>query len=263
MVNFKVAIPSHNRAEALRDYTLSTILKKNIDPSCINIFVANQQDYDDYKRIIPSDMYNEIIITAKGKNNAMNHIRRFYKKGERLLNLDDDISDIHYGYNGYNIPLTDLNSYSNYIFKIMKKYKMGMCGILRHSKPSLKKNTLTINTYELDGNLYWTINNSSKKLDVYLPYCIDAEFCLKNSEYYGNVMRNNEISITNKSVDTDAGLIRLAYNGEKVNARIKLLKEFPKLIELNYTSKDDTYPYALKFKLINSTITIPTVVKKW
>ena len=261
MVKFKVAIPSYNRYEELDKLTLETLISKNIDPSCIDIFVANDEEYDKYKKYIPKDKYNEIIITAKGKNNAINHIRRFYKKGQRLINIDDDIQEIYYGYNTYNIPLSNLEDYSNYIFKMMKKYECALCGILRTNSPYHKKNTLTINTYSLCGGLYWTFNNPTRKLDLFLNCCEDTEFSLKNAEYYGKMMLSNEISIIDAS--RDGKLTRLADDEKMAKARVKLAKRFPNLIKYQNRKVYKNYIYPIHYKRINKTIEIPTVVKKW
>ena len=263
MVNFKVAIPSYNRAGPLVDYTLSTILSKNIDPSCIDIFVANEDEYHTYKKTIPADMYNEIIITEKGKMNAINHIRRFYRKGQKLLNFDDDVSEIYYGYNHYNVPLNDVKSYSEYIFKNMKKHKVPICGIIQTNGAMAKKHLLSINNYEIYGYMYWSYNDPSPQLDLYLDNCEDIEFGLKNFDKYGKVMITREVSIRNESIQRGSTLTRLAEYEDMANARQKIAKEFPHLVEIHPLNKSPKFPYPIKFKKPYKTISIPTVVKKW
>ena len=258
-----VAIPSYNRAEELKKYTLSTILNKNIDPACIDIFVANQQQYDFYKDTIPNDMYNEIIITEKGKMNAINHIRRYYRKGQKLLNLDDDVSEVEYLYNDTNVPLNDLSAYSEYIFTQMRKNKCALAGIKRHRTARLKRHTLIITKFDVDGGFYWTINNPSPKLDVYCDNCEDLEFTLKNIEYYGRVMISNELSFGNESLNKRNDLIRLASYEEMAKTRMKLKTEYPHLLRFAKKSKDGSFPYPVCCKEFNDRITIPTVVKKW
>ena len=258
MVSFKVAIPSYNRYESLIGYTLSTILSKNIDPSCINIFVANEEQYELYSKSIPADMYNEIIITEKGKANAMNHIRRFYRKGQKLLNLDDDISEIYYHNQNSKIPLNDLNEYSKYIFKIMKIHKIGLCGVNR-IRP--KSNTLSINNHPSDGGIRWIINNPSKKLDILNDANEDREFCLRNVEYYGNTILNNEISIIDESRNENS-LNRMTSNKEYAVSRYNLLSMFPHLLQVKPQYKSEEYQFPIVAKRRKGKI-IHTVVKKW
>ena len=261
-MSFKVAIPSYNRYEELDKYSLDTLLSKNIDPSCINIFVANEDEYKSYTQNISSDKYNEIIITEKGKMNAINHIRRFYRKGQKLLNLDDDIMEVYGTYNSYDYPINDLSAYSEYMFTLMKKYKCGLCGLTASANPFFRTNTLSLDNHWLCGGLYWTINNPSPKLDLYCDNCEDLEFSLKNYEYYGKVMKNRECYVHDASLRANIITDRLAIEQEMAKTRIWCYNHFPHLLKHNHSDYNGSYSI-IERSFPQKKKIIPLKVKKW
>ena len=262
IMTFMVAIPSYNRAEELRDYSLKTLISKNVDAGAINIFVANEEEYLKYKKTLSTDNYNEIIITEKGKMNAINHIRRYYKKGQKLLNLDDDIMEVYATYNSYQYSIKNLNDYSEYMFRIMKKHKVGLCGLSISSNPFFRTNTASIDNHWLCGGLYWTINNPSPKLDLYCDNCEDLEFSLKNYEYYGGVMKNRECYVLDASLRANIIQDRLAVEQEMAKTRLKCYQQFPHLLKHNHSEYNGSYSidvihFPKKKKII------PLLEKKW
>ena len=47
-VDYIIAIPSYKRAETLRDKSLTVLKEYNISPTCIDIFVANKDEEEEY-----------------------------------------------------------------------------------------------------------------------------------------------------------------------------------------------------------------------
>lgn len=90
-MNYRICIPSYKRHIELGEKTLKTLEKFNIDKSIIDIFVANQEEYDLYKPLYPE--YN-IIIGVKGLLEIRNFITDYYEEGQYILSFDDDITDI-------------------------------------------------------------------------------------------------------------------------------------------------------------------------
>ena len=90
-MNYRICIPSYKRHKELGEKTLKTLEKFKIDKSIIDIFVANQEEYDLYKPLYPE--YN-IIIGIKGLLEIRNFITDYYEEGQYILSFDDDITDI-------------------------------------------------------------------------------------------------------------------------------------------------------------------------
>lgn len=85
----RFAVPSLNRAKELGEKTLATLIHHKIPVSQVDIFVANQEQYDLYKSFYPD--YN-IVIGVKGmKEIRMFYLLDYYKEGQKIVSLDDDI----------------------------------------------------------------------------------------------------------------------------------------------------------------------------
>jgi len=91
---YTIIIPSYNRAECLRDMTLTMLKKQGIPKNNINIFVANKTEEKIYKETIPSNLYNEIIVGRKGLLSQLKFINNYYPEGTHLVRFDDDIERI-------------------------------------------------------------------------------------------------------------------------------------------------------------------------
>ena len=94
MIEYQIAIPSYQRYEMLKNKTLNTLKKHNINSNLITIFVANQKQFDEYSKGIPKSMYNKLIIGKKGLKNQRNFINSYYPENTYLIQMDDDIDDI-------------------------------------------------------------------------------------------------------------------------------------------------------------------------
>tara|TARA_R110000744_G_scaffold92920_1_gene179656 strand:- start:574 stop:1371 length:798 start_codon:yes stop_codon:yes gene_type:complete len=86
---YRIAVPSYQRYEGLGQKTLKTLERHGFPIAMIDIFVANQDEYNKYKPLYPE--YN-IIIGEKG----IRQIREFiflkhYSEGDYVVSIDDDI----------------------------------------------------------------------------------------------------------------------------------------------------------------------------
>lgn len=91
-IEYQIAIPSYKRANLLKNVTLKTLERYGADRNRITIFVANEQEAEDYKAVLEG---YRIVVAEIGQLNAYRfYHREYYKKGTPLLNLDDDIYDI-------------------------------------------------------------------------------------------------------------------------------------------------------------------------
>jgi hypothetical protein len=91
-MDYVIAIPSYKRAETLNKKTLSLLKYNNIDvKSKVHIFVANEDEYETYKKIVPESDYCKLIIAEPTLKNARNFITRYFPVGTKIFNMDDDV----------------------------------------------------------------------------------------------------------------------------------------------------------------------------
>jgi len=91
--DYIVAIPSYQRAETLRDKSLRILQEQQINPDCIYIFVANEEQKAEYEAVLPK-YYREIVVGVVGLNNIRNFITDYFDEGTKMFCMDDDISNI-------------------------------------------------------------------------------------------------------------------------------------------------------------------------
>jgi len=103
-MNYNICIPSYGRPEILKQETLRSLAKYNIDVNFIYIFVV-EEEYEIYKSILPN--YN-IIVGVKGLVNQREFIHNYFNDGEKLIMLDDDITEI-------DISLTSFSKLNDFI----------------------------------------------------------------------------------------------------------------------------------------------------
>lgn len=87
-MDYIVAIPSHKRADTLKEKTLNTLAHYAIPKRGIYIFVA-PEEIQDYKAICK---HYQLIPSVKGLAEQRNFIRKYFPAGQRIVYMDDDIT---------------------------------------------------------------------------------------------------------------------------------------------------------------------------
>jgi len=91
---FKVVIPSYQRYDKLCKLTLGYLAKHGITKDLIYIFIRNDDvDYDKYKSL-EQQGYHVISSDVKGIGMTHNYITKFFKTGEYIIEIDDDLKKI-------------------------------------------------------------------------------------------------------------------------------------------------------------------------
>ena len=89
-----IVIPSYNRVDIIQVKTLALLRRHGISSTKINIFVANQEEYDLYNKTINKQLYNKLIIGVIGLKNQRNFIMKYYPEGTHIVQMDDDLDNI-------------------------------------------------------------------------------------------------------------------------------------------------------------------------
>lgn len=90
---YQIAIPSYKNANLLRDTTLLLLKTYMIPSSKITLFVSNIDDYNNYKNIIPPNLYGAIILLGE-YSSIYNSISHYYPIGTCIVYCDDSIIGI-------------------------------------------------------------------------------------------------------------------------------------------------------------------------
>ena len=88
----RIAVPSYNRVNIFKDKTFKVLIDNGIMLDEIYLFVASQEQYDEYKAVLPDDL--KIIIGEKGMCNIRNFMTNYFDEGDVIVYMDDDIEKV-------------------------------------------------------------------------------------------------------------------------------------------------------------------------
>ena len=89
--NYTIVVPSYRRAGLCNCKTLAVLIKNNIPKDIINVYVANEDEYDKYKKELNPNLYGNLIIGKEGLVPQRQFIMEQFPEGDHLLFIDDDI----------------------------------------------------------------------------------------------------------------------------------------------------------------------------
>jgi hypothetical protein len=224
---YYVAIPSYDRAESLLAKTLNTL--KDIPSNRIYIFVANESQYKIYKEVIHG--YN-IVIGKLGITNQRKFIKKYFKEGQCVVSIDDDVEEVN-KLNGDTLnKLHNLDLFFKESFKRLKEVNLYIWGIYPVRNPFFMKHTITTDLKFIIGTLYGFIVRHDKDLE---PICKEKEDYEQSILYYlkdGGVLRYNNVTIKTKfKAKGGLGLIDNRYKANK-EAALYLSKTYPQFVSI-------------------------------
>lgn len=224
---YYIAIPSYDRAETLLKKTLNTL--KDIPSNRIYIFVANESQYKVYKELIKG---YKIIIGKLGITNQRKFIKNYFKEGQCVVSMDDDVEEVN-KLNGDKLnKIHNLDLFFSEAFQRIKREKLFIWGIYPVRNPFFMKNTVTTQLKFIIGTLYGFIVRHDKDLE---PICKEKEDYELSILYYlkdGGVLRYNNITIKTKfKAKGGLGLIENRYKANK-EAALYLSKKYPQFVSV-------------------------------
>lgn len=89
-----VAIPTYQRSQSIVVNTLAFLHAEGYPSELITLFVADQEEEQNYLRDVPSHLYKNIVVGVKGLAQQRNFISDYYPEGQILLQLDDDVAGV-------------------------------------------------------------------------------------------------------------------------------------------------------------------------
>ena len=163
-----VAIPSYNRAESLVKKTLATLKRGKMDASKIYIFVANKTEEKIYRETIPKNLYHEIVIGKLGISNQRNFIKSYFKEGQYVVSIDDDVERLFRLKGEKDITITNVDGFFKKAYKELVKHRLFLWGIYPIGNTFFMKgkNKLTTDLRFIIGVLHGYIVRKDKSLQT-------------------------------------------------------------------------------------------------
>lgn len=141
-----IVIPSYNRVETLKEKTLKVLQEYKIPASKIYVFVANEEQRQLYEEGLEKGSVGHIIVGVKGLAEVRNFIFKYFPKGKKLVEMDDDIRGfLEYDANAkrHEKPLKDFVGLCNRGFEECNKVGARLWGVYSVPNGFFMKPTVT------------------------------------------------------------------------------------------------------------------------
>jgi hypothetical protein len=203
-MTFSIAIPSYKRAQLLNNKTLKMLHDNGVDKSLINIFVV-AEEYNEYKNVLNSNYYNEIIVGKATLIGQRNFIENYYLHDTKLLFLDDDVDSVDFS---LSIEFKS-STFTEFVVGMFKKADevgsniWSIYPVYNKFFRESKEEWATCLNY-LIGAFYGITNRPN-----HFPYLMEQkEDVLRSIQYFkedGIILRNNKVGFKTKYYGTDGG----------------------------------------------------------
>jgi hypothetical protein len=170
-MNYIVAIPSYKRADTLVKKSLKVLYDECIPPEIIYIFVV-EEEYEAYKLALPEELRDNIIVGRHSLREQRFFIQEYFPVGQRIVFMDDDISQIkRLGSSFYDPPEGLSKIFENFfIFSDLKGCKLW--GVYPASNYMFMKTKALKGLFYSIGSLYGIVNNK----DIHAPTCCKEDY---------------------------------------------------------------------------------------
>jgi len=229
----KIVIPSYQRSSSINEKSLKTLYESGYLPQDIDLFVANEEEYDAYRSVVHIDI--NIIVGCKGLKNIRNFIFNYYDEGEHLLCLDDDIEGLKVL--DRHERLKDLIDFKDIVkqgFDLCNENSLKLWGL--YSVPNkyfmLKHPVVTDNYSFIIGNFFGCINcRDMNQLNV--NDIDDYERSIRSYQLYGGSVRLNHVAAKTKFLKNEGGAQADEKRFDTINQSIVTLQDkYPKMFYL-------------------------------
>lgn len=201
-MKYQLAIPSYQRADQLSEKTLKVLQSHEIDPSIVTIFVANQDEYGRYKKMLSLTPYSQspCVIAVPGMGAVRNFIRKYYTEGTRVFHMDDDISEVLVKESDKKmVPVENLSR--DVIlrgFSALEEHDAKIFGIYAAANPMFMKNRVSVGLYYCIGSCWGNIIRHDEDLMVTMDDKEDFERTLQYYTKDGKVVRLDDVTVKTK-----------------------------------------------------------------
>jgi len=234
-MTYYVAIPTYKRSNELIKKTLKTLKEGGVTKDKIYIFLANNDEKKSYEEVVPKDLYNKMVVGIKGIANQRNFIRNYFKNGDKIVSIDDDVQEVSKLSGDKLAKIKNLDTFFKMAFDKLIKQKLYLWGVYPVSNPFFMKGVKHAESTSLKfviGVLHGFIVRHDKKLltSTSAEGKEDYEMSILNYLKDGGVYRFNHVTIKTK-FNAPGGLGQDRFDMNRKSGQY-LEKKYPDLITI-------------------------------
>lgn len=237
-MDIKYVVPSYKRKDVLFNKTLVVLNKYKIDKKDIYVFVANEEQFNEYIEVKNAG-YN-LIIGEPGLIQARNFIINYFEEGQKIFSLDDDVKEIEtLDADNKLIPIDNLKTFAEEAFNTLKQHNFQLGGIYaaRNSFFMKKSKPISLDLKYIIGACYFFINDKELILDPKYSLCEDYFRNISSYIKYNGLIRFNHITIHTKYYTKEGGLAderkgEIEGKTPEEICKIKLFDDYPQYVRI-------------------------------
>lgn len=225
----KIAIPSYHRPDVLT----WTFYSQIYNPKDMFIFVNDDTQKQEYLKVNPN---YQIIVTNKiGIQKNRNFILDYFKAGEKILMLDDDVRDVYKLGDKCLIKLTnkEIIDFIEDAFKKTEDAGAKLWGIYMIKNHFFMSDKIKDKAFII-GSFCGIINNSLRYNEI-LELKEDYDYTIKNVITYGKILRFDNITANIKHYTNKGGCVETRKTKKNLEAKCckRLMKMYPDHLRIN------------------------------
>ncbi len=202
-MDYVIAIPSSNRYNTINKKTCRMLRRYGIDMKRVYVFVPHNQ-YRKYKARFYTCNDVNVVIGKDGIRAQKNYISEYFRDGQLIVCLDDDILRIRQLKHGINKNLLrTVDCLETFILDTayeLNKSNLSLAGIFPVNNPHFLKFTKTKDLRYISGSFRIFINKKICENRIF-HLLEDHETSLKYYLQDGGVLRYNDICVENEYYD--------------------------------------------------------------
>jgi hypothetical protein len=233
-----VAIASYKRARLLCDKTLALLRRHNIPPEKIHIFLANEEEKQEYLQIIPPEPYH-IHVAVLGVAAVRSFVIDFFPVGTQVFSIDDDIKDIVELATDKLRPIEDLHTFVTHGFEEARRQGVRLWGLYPVNNHLFMKETHTTGLVFVIGCCFGIITPGTNVLHCTLDDKDDFQRSLCVYLIDGGVLRFNHVAPVTNYGTTPGGNQVTGTPERAAQAARAFVEAHPDLAKLRKTPRGD------------------------
>lgn len=222
-----IAIPSHYRSNMIEKNALAFVQKMQMQFP-VYVFVSDANDYNNYEPLMHKHGFNLINANTKSAKEKFNYIHQYWKNGEEVLLIEDDVSDI--------VTIIDwsIKKIVSEGFKQMHLHGKKAWGIYPSANKFFMSQTVTHGFGFLVANVYGFIADGDDRILVEEECKTDYERSVLYYIHKGGIARLNYVAAKTKNYVNKGGM--------------QLMKNRAELEEISCNNLVRKYPSHIGYK---------------
>ncbi len=231
-MKYRIVIPSYKRAETIRKKTLNYLIDIcNISTKIIDVFVANEKEYEDYKYL--EKLGINIVVGVRLLHKQRNYIQQYYDEGEFIMQFDDDIDALKIKKGNKTEVLTNLKQIIRIGFNECLKNRTKLFGVGAVDNHFFMDKKISTNLKLCVGACFGIIIDHDKSLSLILEEKEDYERTIKHFLKFGAVVRLNMVATKTTYYTGAGGMVDDRTEEEQNKSALYLCATYPDLIKIN------------------------------